>query len=271
MKKILCIIATLLIGLNCVNAQEEDSIASQTDSLFLAHSKTMVLKKSAADSAYSQNDFATALEIYENILKENYEAAEIYYNLGNTYFKMNNMAKAILNYERALLLSPNDNNIRFNLELAQSKTVDKISPQGELFIVSWIKSLINLMSVYSWSVCAVVFFIVFIVSLLLFVFSKKRTIKKVGFTVAFIAIVVVIVANLFANYQKDLLTNRQSAIVMVPSVTVKSTPSESGTDLFIIHEGHKVKISDDSMREWKEIELEDGNVGWVQTTVLEII
>ena len=226
--------------------------------------------KAEGDSAYMKNDYASAIQIYEALLNRG-EAADIYYNLGNSYYKAGDIAKAILNYERALLLQPGNGDIRANLEIARSKTVDKVEPVPEIFFVSWTKSLINSMSVDSWAVCGVVCFILLIVSFYLFIFSKQIVLKKAGFISGIVFLAVTILANVFANQQKDELTNRNSAIVINPSVTVRSTPSESGTSLFILHEGHKVGVKDGSMKDWKEIRLEDGKVGWVPASAIEII
>ena len=226
--------------------------------------------KAEGDSAYMKNDYASAIQIYEALLNRG-EAADIYYNLGNSYYKAGDIAKAILNYERALLLQPGNGDIRANLEIARSKTVDKVEPVPEIFFVSWTKSLINSMSVDSWAGFGVVCFILLIVSLYLFIFSKQIVLKKAGFISGIVFLAVTILANVFANQQKDELTNRNSAIVINPSVTVRSTPSESGTSLFILHEGHKVGVKDGSMKDWKEIRLEDGKVGWVPASAIEII
>ncbi len=226
--------------------------------------------KAEGDSAYMKNDYASAIQIYETLLNRG-EAADIYYNLGNSYYKAGDIAKAILNYERALLLQPGNGDIRANLEIARSKTIDKVEPVPEIFFVSWTKSLINSMSVDSWAICGVVCFILLIVSLYFFIFSKQVMLKKAGFISGIVFLVVTILANVFASQQKDGLMNRNSAIVMNPSVTVRSTPSESGTSLFILHEGHKVDVKDGSMKDWKEIRLEDGKVGWVPASAIEII
>lgn len=229
------------------------------------------LTKSEADSAYIRDDYASAIQLYESLLKDKGESAEIYYNLGNSYYKSNNIAKAVLNYERALLLQPGDNDIRFNLDMARSKTVDKVEPVNEVFLVTWIKSLINIMGVDAWAKYAIVSFLLFISMLIAFIFSKRTIIKKLGFIFSIIFLILTISINIFADQQKNSLINRTNAIIISPSVTVKSTPNESGTDIFILHEGRKVSIKDDSMKEWKEIKLEDGNVGWVPANVIEII
>ncbi len=227
--------------------------------------------KVQADSAYANNDFAAAVELYEGILQNGDESAAIYYNLGNSYYKMDNIAKAIVNYERALLLSPGDGDIRFNLELAQSKTVDKVTPMSEMFFITWIRSLTDMQSERGWARTGIIAFLLTIVALVLYFFGKLLVLRKIGFIAAICCFLLTILANVFASEQKSQLVNHGNAVIMSPSVTVKSTPNEGGTDLFILHEGHKVMIKDNTMKEWKEIQLEDGNVGWVPTSVIEII
>jgi tetratricopeptide (TPR) repeat protein len=209
--------------------------------------------------------------LYENILANQGESADIYYNLGNSYYKMDNIAKAIVNYEKALVLNPADGDIRFNLELAQSKTVDKVTPMSEIFLVTWMKNLTDLMSEKGWAKMGITTFILMLSMLALYFFSKKIALKKIGFISAVCLLFICVLANIFASSQKNKAESHGEAIIMAPSVTVKSTPNDGGTDLFILHEGHKVTIKDNTMREWKEIQLEDGNVGWVPTSVIEII
>ena len=245
----------LIIGSLNIHANEENPIPSKT----------------MADSAYINNDFVSAIDMYETILNNEGESADIYYNLGNSYYKMENIAKAILNYEKALLLNPGDGDIRFNLELAQSKTVDKVIPRSEMFFISWIKSLTNLTSEKGWARIGIITFIGFLLALALYFFSKRIVFQKTGFISAICLLLVCVLSNVFASIQKDKIMKHENAIIMTPSITVKSTPNESGTDLFILHEGHKVIIKDNTMKEWKEIQLEDGNAGWVPTSAIEVI
>jgi len=283
---------------------EADSIHVDTHTLL--DNKLEDVTKTKGDSAYIKEDYAAAIQIYEALLK-NGEASEVYYNLGNSYYKIGEIAKAVLNYERALLLQPGNSDIRANLEVARAKTIDKVEPTPEVFFISWTKSLINCMSVDAWATWGIVSFILLIVSLYFFIFSKQImwkkigfisgiifliitvcsilliialyffifskqiVLKKVGFILGIVFLIVTICSNLFASQQKENLVNRNEAIVMNPSVTVRSTPSESGTSLFILHEGRKVNVKDNSMKEWKEIHLEDGKVGWVPASAIEVI
>lgn len=130
------------------------------------------VKKAEGDSAYMKNDYVSAIQIYESLLQEG-EAAEVYYNLGNSYYKTDNIGKAILNYERALLLQPDNGDIRTNLEIARSKTVDKTTPIPEIFFVTWIRSLINVLSMDAWAKSGIVFFILLLISLSFFLLSKQ--------------------------------------------------------------------------------------------------
>lgn len=226
--------------------------------------------KAAADSAYAAENYPLAAQLYAELLKEG-EHPAIYYNLGNSYYKQGNIAKAILNYERALLLQPSDADIRFNLELARTKTVDKIVPQSEMFFVRWYHALVNSASVDGWAYTGVSAFILMLLLVTLYLLSGKIIFKKVGFFGALCMFVVTLLANIFAWQQHEKFSDRRAAIVMTTSVAVKSTPNASGTDLFILHEGTRVEVVDASMKEWKEIRIADGKVGWMPAKAIEMI
>ena len=152
-------------------AQDSVSIGSHTEFAAAKISDDNVTK-AEGDSAYMRNDYASAIQIYESLLKKG-EAAEIYYNLGNSYYKADDIAKAILNYERALLLQPGNADIRANLEIARSKTIDKVVSVPDIFFVAWVKSLINCLSVDAWAKLGIVFFILLLISFSLFFLSKN--------------------------------------------------------------------------------------------------
>ena len=226
--------------------------------------------KAEADSAYINKEYTKAIELYESLLLQGV-SGEVYYNLGNSYFKQNELGKAILNYERALLLQPGNSDTNANLDIARAKTVDKVNPNPEVFFVAWTRALINTLTVDVWGYCGVVFFLFLLVSLSVYFFSTNIQMRKIGFLVAIISFILCITTNLFAIEQKNKLDTRLDAIVLSPSITVRSTPSDEGTSLFVIHEGRKVRIKDNSMKEWKEIQLEDGKVGWIPVHAIEII
>ncbi|MDH6533381.1 tetratricopeptide repeat protein [Parabacteroides sp. 52] len=223
-----------------------------------------------AETSYSQGEYAQAIEQYESLLKEYGESSQVYYNLGNAYYKTGQVAPAILNYERALLLDPGDKDIRFNLQMAKEKTIDRIEPIGEFFLMKWFHSIQNMGAADSWARMGIVSFILFIGCLLLFFFSRWLRLKKTGFYLGGFFLLIVIVSNVFAHNQKRELKNRTEGIVFSQTVTVKSSPDASGTDLFILHEGTKVSVKS-TLGEWNEIELEDGNIGWMPKKDIEII
>ena len=226
--------------------------------------------KSEADSAYVRGQYQQAIADYEALLKQG-GSAELYYNLGNAYYRTENVTKAVLNYERALQLSPGDRDIRFNLQIARSKTIDKIVPESEMFFITWYHALVNLMSVDAWARVALISLALVIVLLLVYLFASRIWLRKVGFFCGLVLLVLFVLSNIFAWQQKQNLLFRKGAIIMEPSVTVKSTPAKNGTDLFILHEGTKVSITDSSMRGWLEIRIADGKEGWVERNKLEEI
>ncbi|MDE6688742.1 MAG: tetratricopeptide repeat protein [Prevotella sp.] len=226
--------------------------------------------KADADSAYVNEDYRKAIEIYEALLQDGV-SPELYYNLGNAYYRVDDNTHAILNYERALLLAPGDADIKFNLQMAQSRTVDKIVPESEMFFVTWYHSLVNLTDVDGWAYLALGSLALAIILALLYLFSGSVLLRKVGFFGGIVAVVAFLLFNVFAWQQSQLLKNRSGAIIIQSAVPVKSTPAHGGTDLFILHEGTKVNITDDSMDNWKEIKMADGKKGWVQANQIEII
>ena len=226
--------------------------------------------KADADSAYVNGNYQEAIKGYEALLR-NGASAELYYNLGNAYYRTENITRAVLNFERALLLSPGDSDIRFNLQIARSKTIDKIVPESEMFFVTWYRSLVNMMSVDGWGRTALVSLALVIVLFLVYLFSARVWMQKVGFFGGGVLLVLFVISNIFAWQQRQNLLYRQGAIVIAPSVTVKSTPAQNGTDLFILHEGTKVIITDGSMKNWREVRLADGKKGWIESKKIELI
>ena len=226
--------------------------------------------KAEADSSYVRGQYQQAITQYEALLKQG-ASADLYYNLGNAYYRTENIPEAVLNYERALLLSPGDRDIRFNLQIARSKTFDKIVPESEMFFVTWYRSLVSMMSVDAWARTALVSLAITIILLLVYLFSERIWLRKAGFFGGVALLLLFVGANIFAWQQKKDLLNRKGAIIFAPSVTVKSTPAANGTDLFILHEGTKVVITDGSMKEWKEIRLADGKEGWIESKHIRVI
>ncbi len=222
------------------------------------------------NKAYVENEFEKAILAYETVVQNGYSAAELYYNLGNAYYRNKNYKAAILNYERALRLAPDDENIKTNLEFAKNHIQDRIEEIPKLFIVKWFDNFINLFSSKTWSIISISSFILALLLAILFLFSKSISLRKTAF---FFGIILITSSSIsFYNaYKQDYKINGvKEAIVFSPTVTVKSAPKTNGTDLFIIHEGLKVEIIG-STHGWKEIRLSDGKIGWLPDDSIVII
>lgn len=219
---------------------------------------------------YAKDEFKQAIDVYNQLLMTNLESPEVYFNLGNAYYKTGQYTLSILNYERAKLLSPDDEDIDFNLQVANQHVVDSIQELPGVFIVRWWDSLVNSQTTDSWAIISLISFILFLALAGLYFFSRTGDIRRISFWSACFLITVTLFSWSFAARQKSRMVNHSFAIVMQPTVTVKSSPSEKGTNLFVIHEGLKVKITD-QLGDWLEIRLADGNKGWLLTESIERI
>jgi tetratricopeptide (TPR) repeat protein len=199
-----------------------------------------------------------------------YASAKLYFNLGNAYYKHGNIPKAILNYERAKLLDPNDDDISFNIELCNQFIVDQIEPLPRPFFVQWYWVIVNINSADEWAVISLIAFVLLLLVALAYFFSPSSVLKKVSFSFGVLFLVVCLSTLGFASQQKKKILQHRSAIIFTPTVTVKGSPDESGTALFVIHEGLKVDVLE-TVGLWYKIRLIDGNIGWVKKDVLELI
>ena len=226
--------------------------------------------KNNADTEYQKGNYQQAIRDYEEILK-NGESAEIYFNLGNAYYRTDNITKAVLNYERARLLSPGDDDINFNLQFARSKTIDKITPESEMFFITWYKSLVNFTSVDNWAKTGILCIVMALLLVLLYLFGPQLMLRKIGFFGGLAFFVIFLLSNLFAFQQKQALDNRTGAIIISPSVNIKKTPAKNSADQFVLHEGTRVDIIDKGMTDWRCIRVGDGREGWIETKAIEEI
>jgi tetratricopeptide (TPR) repeat protein len=253
MKNILSIIIFSILSLQ---------ISAQADSLYKYIEQ--------GNKAYTENEFEKAIMAYETVIQNGYSAAELYYNLGNAYYRTKNYKSAILNYERALRLAPDDENIKTNLEFAKNHIQDRIEEIPQIFILKWFNHFINLFSANTWSVISISSFILALLLIILFLFSKTISLRKTSFFLGFVLMIISGISFYNAYRQNNKITGHNEAIVFSPTVTVKSAPKTNGTDLFIIHEGLKVKIIG-STHGWKEIRLSDGKIGWLPEDSIVII
>lgn len=223
-----------------------------------------------AENSYREGKYAQAAEEYNKVLLRGFESSDLYYNLGNCFYKLGDNTKAILNYERALLLKPGDSDTRYNLKIAQKAIVDKIEVLPELFLLRWYKAMTSVFSADQWAYASITLFILFLAMVALFFYSSSVWAKKTGFFGGCCVLLFTVFSILFAVKQNEKVKNRDYAILVTPSVTVKGAPDTSGTSLFVVHEGLKVQVIG-MVGDWYNIRLADGNEGWIQKSDLEKI
>ena len=225
----------------------------------------------AGVAAYTEGDFASALQDWEDVRATGLMSKELYYNLGNAYFKTGEMAQSILWYERALKLDPSDADIRHNLEYARSLTQDRIEEVPEIFFEQWGHAMCYLLPSNTWAVLCLVFLAAAIAMALLFLLGSTAGRRRVGFFVGIACLLFAFLGWDFAQWQRQEALAQDRAIVMRPVSSVKSSPSaESAKDLFILHEGTRVKILD-NVGSYSNIELGDGRQGWLPSADIEVI
>jgi tetratricopeptide (TPR) repeat protein len=223
-----------------------------------------------ANNLFTQGKFIDAAQAYEAIYNSGVENEALCFNLGNAWFKSGNLAKAILFYERALLIDPDDKDVLYNLELANTQTADRIDQVGEFFISTWVRNFRNKGTSDFWAYLSIGSFIVLLVFIGLYLYSGVSSVKRISFFAGMGLALLVVISVVFAGAQKNALTNQNYGIIFTPTVNVKSSPDASGTDLFVIHEGTKIKILE-ALGSWKKIQLKDGSQGWLPAQDFEVI
>lgn len=254
--KVAGILALLLMIPSVADAAQQD----ETDSLW-----------ETGTAAYAEGNWEGALEAWTAIDASGLESPELYYNLGNACFKLSDFAHAVLYYERALKLDPSYSDARFNLEFTNEFIQDKIEAVPEFFVKTWIRKMDYLLSSNAWTVLFFLFLALALAGILLYFLSGESDRRRLGFFGFIITFILSIICLSFALSQKADYDNADSAIITAPVTSIKSSPgAESAKDLFILHEGTKVKLMD-SVGSWYNIELSDGRQGWIESSDFEII
>ncbi len=220
--------------------------------------------------AYNQGLYDSALNVYDQVINANYESAELYYNCGNAYFKTNQLALSILYYEKAKKLAPNDEDIAYNLNIANSMIVDKIEKVPELFYKKWWNYFYNMFSADWWAYLSISAWFVLVFSIGLFILSKTRRGRKMAFYMGFLFLFASLATFGLASQKYYFSQAQQQAIVFTPTITIKSSPTINSVDLFVIHEGTKIQLMD-QVQDWVKIKIQDGSVGWIPNDALRRI
>ncbi len=232
----------------------------------MAQSPDSLFRK--ANDDYQNSNFEDAINLYLKIDSLGYRSAELYYNTGNAYFRSNKLGKARLYYEKAILLKPNDDDIRNNLTYTESMLTDRFDEVPVLFFVRWYRKMVAAFHPGTWTKLSLLLFGISFAGFILYIFTRKIRLRRLGFYSGLFFFLFSMICLLFA-FQRDRQINHPgTAIIMSPSQTVKSAPRESGKDLFVLHEGTKVHINS-SLEGWDEIIVSDGRKGWIPSTSIE--
>ncbi len=223
-----------------------------------------------ANTAYINANYPRAVELYQTIEEQGLASAKLYYNMGNAYFKLDDIGHAILYYNKALRLAPGDADIRYNLDVANSYTKDRIQVVPELFITRWVRGIRQMISGNAWAVLSLVLFAVMLVAVMAYLLVSNLLFRKIGFFVAIVGLLLFVATTAFAVTERRHATSPTEAIVMRASVSVKAAPEKNATDMFVLHEGTKVRVGN-RIEGWIEVTIADGNKGWLEELTIEMI
>lgn len=222
------------------------------------------------NKAYVEGRYEEAVEAYNSILEGGEYSMKLYYNIANSYFKLGEMGKAILYYNKALRIAPSSDDIRHNLALAEAQTKDRIVEIPEFFLNRWMRTVRNSMSCLAWSVISLVSFGAMLAFVLMFLLASRIRVRKAGFYGALCLFLLFVATTAFAVSSRNDMLSHDEAIVMASAISVKSSPDRSATDIFVLHEGTKVKVLTE-VDEWIEVVIADGKKGWTLKSSVEEI
>lgn len=253
MKQIILVLCLLVSGVGMVSAQDvlpQETADVQTQESAAADSPEQLWD--VANTAYINGDFRAAAAAYEQLLAQGFVSVKLYYNLANAYFKENRLGKAILFYHRALRLAPGNDDIRYNLSVAEARTKDNIERIPEFFFVGWMRSVRHTMGCAAWTVLSLVLLACALALFLLYLLAPRLSLRKTGFYGTLVAGLLFVCVTWFAAADRREMLDDSQAVVTAASVAVKSSPDKSATDLFVLHEGTVVRIAD-RLGEWCEV------------------
>ncbi|MBU2062118.1 MAG: tetratricopeptide repeat protein [Bacteroidetes bacterium] len=221
----------------------------------------------AGNELYKNGKYEEAVNAYNAVLKSKKQSAELYYNLGNCYYKLNKVAPAIYNYEKALVLKPNDANTKNNLRFAQKRTVDEIKVIPKVGFAKILRDFTASYNYNIWGYISVGFSGLFLIAFLGYYFSKNSAVKRVFFFGMFVMVVLMVISILAAIFEMDQFKNERPAIVFAEAVDIKKEPQSASKTIIALHEGAKVYVQE-TVNNWKKVQLTDGTEGWIEKTAI---
>lgn len=250
--KIAVLVAMILLVAFQSTAQNPDQLAAQ------------------AAKAYNSRQYPVAITLYEKIIASGYESYALYYNLGNAYFRNNEMAQAILFYEKALKIEPNNDDIKHNIEVINSKLTDKMEMVPELFYKRWWTQILNLLDVDTFALLNILLLTAALILFALYIAVSNLLIRKISFWGGIALILILGIGVAAASQRNHYLNEQHEAIIFIQNVNIKSSPDESSKDIFVLHEGTKVKLLD-VVADWQEIRIANGSTGWIKASEIRKI
>lgn len=219
---------------------------------------------------YQNKKYEEAINSYEAILKQGFLSSDLYYNLGNAYFKKGDIGRAILNYERSIKIDPTNEDAIYNLKIAKARTVDKIQELPKLFIVKWWEIVLSKFTSTGWQTIIFIFYIILLICIAMYFLVRNVQIRKLSFLIGSVDIFILMLVSFlfFASLQRE--TSNDYGVLLQSVATVKVSPDSQSDDAFVIHEGIKFKIEDE-VDNWAKIKLSDGKVGWLPTNIFDVI
>lgn len=215
-----------------------------------------------ANKLYQKNDFTNPQKLYKDLIDAGYQSPVLYYNFGNTHYRMGNLGYALYYYEKALKLAPGDEDIIMNIKIANSRTVDKIIEVPKIFITRWWDSLVVSLSLSGWSFVLLLVFVLFLFYLGMYLLTKRNSMQRMAFFSGSAALVILILVSFIWYSRLNVETSSNYGILLEKSVTVKVSPDSQSNDAFVIHEGIKFSI-EERINTWYKIRLADGKLGWI--------
>ncbi len=271
MKRILITLLYILVAISPLAAQVDSVSESSHAEVVLPMAELSPEELWAkGTNAYINNNFAKAVEYYSEIESRGLHSLPLYYNLGNGYFKMGDIAHSLLYLYRAQKLDPSDGDTKYNIEVVQAQTKDKIEAIPQFILVEWNEIIGSSLSIMAWSVISLVTWCGVLAFLITFILSRQLSRRKLGFYGMLTCAVVMFISTSYAIGERDEIVDHGEAVVMSQSLSAKSSPTTTSTDLFILHAGTKVGVVS-SLEGWSHIVIADGRQGWVESKLLEVI